>query len=267
MEGFMKPVRPVVIVTLLAVAAAVGPCLAQSQSCAEVEQKVADLMKRVESLERRLGTTATAAAPAAQPAAAASAGESTQNIRDLALALYQRVDQLVAAGKMDQANQELAAWNAKYANTPDAGWTNALTREVAVVGKAAPADWSIEKWFQGEKDIKLDGKRPTLVVFWEAWCPHCKEEVPKIEALFETYKGKGLQVIGVTKITETSTEDSVKAFISEKGVHYPIAKENGDLTKYFEVQGIPAVAVVKDGKIVWRGHPLRLTDQMLNAWL
>ncbi len=43
--------------------------------------------------------------------------------------------------------------------------------------------------------------------------------------------------------------------------------ETGKLTEYFNVSGIPAAAVVKDGKIVWRGHPIRLTDEMLKNWL
>ena len=45
------------------------------------------------------------------------------------------------------------------------------------------------------------------------------------------------------------------------------AKENGDLSKHFNVSGIPAAAVVKGGKIVWRGHPGRLSDDMINGWL
>jgi hypothetical protein len=39
------------------------------------------------------------------------------------------------------------------------------------------------------------------------------------------------------------------------------------MSDYFAVSGIPAAAVIKDGKVVWRGHPGRLTDDMINAWL
>ena len=51
-------------------------------------------------------------------------------------------------------------------------------------------------------------------------------------------------------------------------VSYPIAKESGDaLSKHFGVRGIPAAAMVKDGKVVWRGHPARLTDDMIEGWI
>jgi hypothetical protein len=39
------------------------------------------------------------------------------------------------------------------------------------------------------------------------------------------------------------------------------------MSTYFGVRGIPAAAVVKDGQIVWRGHPARITEDMLKGWL
>jgi len=60
----------------------------------------------------------------------------------------------------------------------------------------------------------------------------------------------------------------VTAFLSEQKVTYPIAKEQGDsMSKAYGVKGIPAAAVVKDGKVVWRGHPAKLTDDMIKGWL
>jgi len=259
-------VARVTVVWILACGTGLGPFLAQS-SQADLEKTVQDLLRRVENLERRLA--APGAAPATQPAAApakSAAPAAAGAGRDEALALYKKVDELVAAGKVAQANQELTAWNAAHAGTPAASWTASLSRELAVVGKDAPADWAIDHWYQGQSEITLDGRRPTLIVFWEVWCPHCRDEVPKLDQLWERYKAKGLQVVGVTRITKTATEESVKAFLGESGARYPMAKETGDLATYFDVKGIPAAALVKDGKVVWRGHPIRMTDELLDVW-
>jgi hypothetical protein len=35
----------------------------------------------------------------------------------------------------------------------------------------------------------------------------------------------------------------------------------------FNVSGIPAAAVVKDGVVVWRGHPARLNNDILTGML
>ena len=42
---------------------------------------------------------------------------------------------------------------------------------------------------------------------------------------------------------------------------------NEGLAQYFAVSGIPAAAVVKNGKVVWRGHPARINDEMLKGWM
>ena len=216
------------------------------------------MTRRVEALEGRLGT-AKATAPA-RPA-------TNPDVRQEVLLLSGKIDELLSNGEVEPAREALATFSKKYAGTPDIRWVGSLNREFQVIGKPAPDSWNIEKWFQGESDVNLDGQQTTLVIFWEVWCPHCKAEVPKLQKLYETHRDQGLQVLGLTKITRTATEDAVTSFLADSAVAYPIAKETGELSEYFSVKGIPAAAVVKGGKIVWRGHPLRLTDEMLRKWL
>ena len=68
-------------------------------------------------------------------------------------------------------------------------------------------------------------------------------------------------------MTRNKTEDEVMTFLKANDVTYPIAKETGDMSQQFNVSGIPAAAVVKDGVIIWRGHPARLSDSMLEGWM
>jgi len=109
--------------------------------------------------------------------------------------------------------------------------------------------------------------KTTLLVFWEEWCPHCRREVPKLQQIYSELKGQGLQVVGLTKITRSATDEKVQAFITGNKIDYPIAKETGALADYFAVKGIPAAAVVKGGRIVWRGHPIRLKPELVQSWL
>ena len=39
---------------------------------------------------------------------------------------------------------------------------------------------------------ELKGKKPLLLVFWATWCPNCKNEIPKINKLYNQFKQKGL---------------------------------------------------------------------------
>jgi thiol-disulfide isomerase/thioredoxin len=169
-----------------------------------------------------------------------------------------------AAGPADPAP---APGGSPAPGSPPAISPSTPTPRASVVGKPTPEEWHIEKWFQGEGEVDLDGSKTTLLVFWELWCPHCRRELPRLQKMWDDHKALGLQVVGVTRVTRTSTDDGVRAFLSKSSIAYPVAKVDGKLAEYFQVTGIPAAALVKDGQIVWRGHPIRLTPQVLYRWL
>lgn len=231
----------------------VGGCATTEQFQA-LEEEVKTLNERVDTLEKTKGAGGGAAVdPKAEEAAKA---------------LYEEITGLVGKGEMAQAKAKAADLEKKYSSTTTFKRARKLVAELQVVGNPVPPTWntSIEKWYQGEGEVDLL-TGTTLVVFWEVWCPHCRREVPELKATYSSFKGKGLSVVGLTKITRSATEEKVVEFMKEETVSYPTAKENGDLSKAFNVSGIPAAAVVKDGKIIWRGHPARLNDEMLNSWL
>jgi len=219
-----------------------------------LEARVAQLEQKVEALEK---APKSAGAAAADPAA-----------EEAAKKLYESISAKVAKGEMDAAKKEMSELTTKYASTTMAKRARKMAAELEVVGKAVPAEWSknIEKYYQGEGNVDL-ASGTTLVVFWEVWCPHCRREVPELKATYEKLNSKGLNVVGLTKITRSATEEKVTDFIKENELNYPTAKEDGTLSKEFNVSGIPAAAVVKDGKIIWRGHPARLNDELLTGWL
>jgi thiol-disulfide isomerase/thioredoxin len=227
--------------------------------CATQDQ-VKKLEERIAEVEKKQ-----AAMPAPRQGANAMQGSGDPAKEEAARNLYTQIQEMVGKGDIDGAKQKLNELTTSYGDTTSAKRAQSLNAELSVVGKAAPPELKVEKWYQGQSEVHID-QGPTLVVFWEVWCPHCKREVPKLEATYEKYKGK-LQVVGLTKITKSSTEEKVQEFITTEKVSYPMAKETGEMSDYFAVSGIPAAAVIKDGKVVWRGHPGRLTDDMINAWL
>ena len=232
------------------------PLLLLLGGCAdpELEARVAQLETQVESLKN------------APPAQRAAAGKPPANDarNEAAVALFREANQLVAANKYDEAKAKLAQLSGEYGDTPAAKSGSKVMKELEVIGKAA-GPLQVSSWYQGE--TALSGEA-TLLVFWEVWCPHCKREVPKLQQTHDTWGPKGLQVIGLTKQTRNITDEQVESFIKENNVGYPMAKEaGGQMSTYYNVSGIPAAAVVKDGKVVWRGHPGRITDEMLTSWV
>ena len=252
-----------IILALLAVVAiVVSPVLSQDSDAQQLEARVKALENRIATLERTLAQRLTAI-----ERKVAQGGAAAQTVDPKAEAAYAEVSQLMAAGDYEQAKTKMAAFMKTYGSTTTAKKARRTYQELSVIGKTAPAEWKIEKWYQGEGDVDLSSGKTTLLVFWEEWCPHCKREVPKMEAFYNDLKGDGLQVVGLTKITRSSTDEKVSSFIADKQITYPVAKETGELTQYFNVSGVPAAAVLKDGKVVWRGHPAQLNEAKLKVWL
>lgn len=66
------------------------------------------------------------------------------------------------------------------------------------------------------------GSTLIMVNMWEPWCGPCVGEMPDIEKLYQTFKGMGFVVLGVTSETNDSDINSV---ISSTGVTYPILRD------------------------------------------
>ena len=223
----------------------------------DLQAQVARLSERVAALESALAAMTTrinAYHPDARTEQAASQ------------ALLE-VNQARQRGDMAAAKAKVEVLMKDYGNTRAAQQAAGLARDLATIGRPAPETWAIERWFQGEGDIDLDSNGTTLVVFWETWCPHCRREVPKLQQLWESKRDEGLQVLGLSQLSKSATEETMRSFIAEHKLKFPLAKEDGKLASYFGVGGIPSAAVIKDRKVVWSGHPAQLTPTMIDSWL
>lgn len=225
---------------------------AQKKDVDELKAKVTSLEEKVAALEK--GGPRTAGAAAADPAKEEAAGKLMTDAADA----MKNNDYATAKAK-------LAELQAQYADTRAGKQAAKMAKEVNLVGvDAKPIE--VEKWYQGKADYGTS--KATLLVFWEVWCPHCKREVPKMAQEEAKYKAKGIQLVGLTKVTKSATDEKVEEFLKENKVGFPVGKEkDGSMSDAFAVSGIPAAALVKDGKVVWRGHPARLNDEMLDKLL
>lgn len=160
--------------------------------------------------------------------------------------------------------EALAIYREVATQAPDPrqrGVAERAVTELSVVGQVVEGWDEVEAWFQGEAP-SLDGK--LLVVFFESWCPHCRREVPLVDAKVE---GRDTGVLLLTRMSHSTTPESMRAFLDENEVAHPVGVIPQDVSDTFAVTGVPAAALIEDGRIVWRGHPARLEGQQLDAFL
>lgn len=93
----------------------------------------------------------------------------------------------------------------------------------------------------------------TIVNMWEPWCGPCKAELPDLEKLYENYKDKGVNMIGVY-----NTLEDAATVIAEYGLTYPTVYMEGDSYAdtfgTFQTGSVPVTFVLdSEGKLVKLG--------------
>lgn len=149
---------------------------------------------------------------------------------------------------------------------PENSWSGTLRAwqvEFAMVGQPAPP-LAVQSWAQGGPP---DSSQLQLVVFFEAWCSHCQQEMPILAAKSSEWAERGLAVVGITQQSRGVTNAELAAFLQASGVGFAIAVEDGGVSEAYRVTGIPSMAVTQGGTVVFRGHPSLLADSVLESWL
>ena len=208
-------------------------------------------------------------APTAEPTpgvteATADARKAPANAMELG-ALYSGIKEARDALDADKARTLMAEAMPLAAQDPTAKKAfQKLEAEIGALGKeVGPLD--AKAWYT--REAKPDSKAQ-LLVFWEVWCPHCRKHMPFLEETHTSWGSKGLEVIGLTRLTRGASEADARAFIKETGVTYAVGQLDGNaLADKIAIRGVPAAAVVKAGVVVWRGHPNSLQDSTIEAIL
>jgi thiol-disulfide isomerase/thioredoxin len=114
-------------------------------------------------------------------------------------------------------------------------------------------DLAVRQWLTPDAPQKGDLiGRPYVIEFWATWCPPCQQSVKHMIDLQNKYASKGLIIIALSQDT---SPDNVRTFITEKHINYNVAMDPGTLTE-FAVTQVPTVFIVDHhGEVVWRGFP------------
>lgn len=106
----------------------------------------------------------------------------------------------------------------------------------------------------------LKGKY-VLVDFWGSWCGPCRSSHPHMKTVYEKYKPKGLEIVGVADEKSSdmaANENAWKKAIQSDGIPWVhvmnnYGKETNDLVQAYGVSGFPTKFLLdKEGKIVFK---------------
>jgi thiol-disulfide isomerase/thioredoxin len=134
----------------------------------------------------------------------------------------------------------------------------AMALAVAAGARAAPAPEfkGIGTWLNSAPltIAGLKGK-VVLVDFWTYTCINCIRTLPYVTRWYDSYKDKGLVVVGVhtPEYAFERKTDNVKDAIARFKIHYPVAQDNGYQTwSAYDNRYWPAIYLIdKQGRIVY----------------
>lgn len=134
------------------------------------------------------------------------------------------------------------------------------------------------KWIQGEPVTAFDTNHVYIVEFWATWCGPCRASIPHLNELYEKFKDRDLIAVG--QDVWEQNEDGVAPFVKKMGnqMTYRVALDDkraddkgAMATTWMEAadrHGIPTAFIVNQhGVIAWIGHPMALTEDLLNQIL
>lgn len=106
----------------------------------------------------------------------------------------------------------------------------------------------------GSFDLTAYRGKVVLINFWATWCGYCRKEVPHLVKLYDEYKDKGFELVGVSldRGSEEKARNLVHAFAEKQGISYPLFLDSGQqIVREFEgVLGLPTTFLMdQEGKL------------------
>lgn len=159
--------------------------------------------------------------------------------------------QAIAAGEYKVARQTYATLLDRFSDSPDVRRkVQGELKRLDLVGRTAPMIDARDIQGRSVKSESFRGKY-VLIDFWATWCGPCVAELPRLQAAYQTYHNKGLEIVGISL---DESREAVVDFVKARKVPWTQihdAATSGELVRAFGLSAIPATYLIDpEGTII-----------------
>ncbi|MGB3974803.1 MAG: TlpA disulfide reductase family protein [bacterium] len=89
------------------------------------------------------------------------------------------------------------------------------------------------------------GKKVIVLDFWATWCKPCLREMPHVNALYEKYKDRNLQVLAVS-IDTAASKSQIKPTVNRYKFTFPVLldTDNNVIRHYSPNRNVPHLVII-----------------------
>ncbi|MCF6148031.1 MAG: TlpA family protein disulfide reductase [Candidatus Kuenenia sp.] len=97
-----------------------------------------------------------------------------------------------------------------------------------------------------KKMVQSADEKVVVLCFWASWCKVCQKHIPELENMYQKYKEKEVNVIGVSLDDEAEKAD---AFIEKQGITFTtvVAEDKEEMKYVFQISKIPTLLYYTNG--------------------
>ncbi len=111
-------------------------------------------------------------------------------------------------------------------------------------------------------ELISDAKNEKVVFinFFASWCPPCRDEIPHLVELRNTYSDDELLIIGINL---DKSPEIMEEFVDRMGINYLTSHDSGEIQTMFRVASIPFNLIyAKNGRAVYAKPGLISSEEM-----
>lgn len=118
---------------------------------------------------------------------------------------------------------------------------------LSLEGQSAP-NFTLKAGDGDNKRLSEYRGQVVMLNFWATWCAPCRQEMPHLNELFQTYESMGFVILGVNLDEQKRRAISLS---DELGVAYPnVFDSNKQVSRLYQIDAMPTTVLIdRDGRI------------------